>query len=196
MSKKCSKCKEVKSWKDFSARTGRKTRSSWCKLCFSSYQRQRMKNVDISKAKKESDRKWQKAKRLSSPEWVEDQRKASRAYRKHKYANDQQWVDKQRENSRRHARENPEKYSSATARYRCNKLKCTPHWLTKFQLEEIQLMYSEARRRTQEEGIPFQVDHIVPINERQGIVCGLHVHWNLQVISKEENLIKSNNFLP
>jgi hypothetical protein len=38
------------------------------------------------------------------------------------------------------------------------------------------------------------LDHVVPINHP--LVCGLHVEWNLQVITSAENLAKSNNWWP
>ena len=60
-----------------------------------------------------------------------------------------------------------------------------PPWLTQDQVLEIRAIYAEAKRLSDETGVPHDVDHIVPLAGK--IVSGLHVPWNLRAIPKIEN---------
>lgn len=65
--------------------------------------------------------------------------------------------------------------------------RATPAWVNR---EELRKMYISAANETRRTGIPHHVDHIEPI---QGIdVSGLHVPWNLQVVTASYNCAKSN----
>ena len=69
----------------------------------------------------------------------------------------------------------------------------TPPWLTRTQKSAIRQVYQIAITMTQTTGEQYVVDHIVPL--RGADVCGLHVPWNLRVITQEENLVKSNKLV-
>ena len=58
--------------------------------------------------------------------------------------------------------------------------------------DEIHAIYLECQRITQSTGIQHHVDHIVPLNGKS--VTGLHVPWNLQILTAVDNIRKSNNF--
>jgi len=66
----------------------------------------------------------------------------------------------------------------------------TPKWLTKTERLQMRDLYVQARKMTELTRERYVVDHIVPLRGEE--VCGLHVPWNLRVITQEENLKKSN----
>lgn len=69
----------------------------------------------------------------------------------------------------------------------------TPSWLSKEQKSQIRKFYEDANKLKMETGIDHEVDHIVPI--RGLVVSGLHVPWNLRVITAEENQKKNRRLL-
>lgn len=103
--------------------------------------------------------------------------------------------------------ENKEKYSAKSKRFyertkhtrfasqalaRAAKRNAVPKWIDEKLKQEIQKYYVEARSKTRETGSHYEVDHIVPLMGEN--VCGLHVPWNLRVITRYENRSKSNRF--
>jgi hypothetical protein len=87
---------------------------------------------------------------------------------------------------------NKERYVAARARRRAAQDSATPAWLTAIDKAMIQEMYDVSEARYIQTGIKHHVDHIVPINGKN--VAGMHVPWNLQVITAHENLSKGWRF--
>jgi len=75
---------------------------------------------------------------------------------------------------------------------RAAKRNAVPKWINEDLKQEIQKFYVEARLKTRDTGTKYEVDHIVPLMGEK--VCGLHVPWNLRVITQFENRSKQNRF--
>jgi len=85
---------------------------------------------------------------------------------------------------------NPFIHCANEAKRKAAKLKATPSWAN---LEEIKKVYAESKKLSEETGVLHHVDHVVPL--RGKAVCGLHVHYNLQVITAIENSRKYNKMV-
>jgi len=92
-----------------------------------------------------------------------------------------------------HKQRHPEYYNALTSLRKRRHRNATPPWLTAKQKTEIKQLYLIAITMSNTTGQRYVVDHIVPLLGKD--VCGLHVPWNMQVITQEENLKKSNKLL-
>jgi hypothetical protein len=99
-----------------------------------------------------------------------------------------EWRKRNPEYHHNHYLNNQTKYVSARARRRAAQENATPLWLTAIHKAQIQEMYDIACAKETQTGTKYHVDHILPIMGKT--VSGMHVPWNLQVITAKENLSK------
>ena len=88
---------------------------------------------------------------------------------------------------------NPDLYKELVSLRRRRFRQATPKWLSAEQKLEIRLKYRLAIELSRRTGVRHAVDHVVPLHGET--VCGLHVPWNLEVLTQDENLKKYNKLL-
>lgn len=81
-------------------------------------------------------------------------------------------------------KDNVEKRNTLSAKYRAQKLNAT---MCGFD-NELLAIYSKAKNLEKEDNIKREVHHVIPLQQYDNIVCGLHVPWNLQILTKQEHL--------
>ena len=89
-----------------------------------------------------------------------------------------------------YVKEHAPQYIASNAKRRAVKAQAMPAWLTREQRGEIRQLYYIAWCMANIAGEPYAVDHEIPL--RGDGVCGLHVPWNLQVITQRQNQMKGN----
>lgn len=94
---------------------------------------------------------------------------------------------------RKYKSANPELYKALVSVRKRRHRNATPKWITNGHKLAMRQLYLQAIKLTKMTGERYVVDHIVPLISDE--VCGLHVPWNLRVITQEENLKKSNKLL-
>jgi hypothetical protein len=85
---------------------------------------------------------------------------------------------------------NKSRVNAKTAKRRATKLQASPPWLTSEHKAQIAEFYEMAKELEKVFPWPQHVDHIEPLQGKD--VCGLHVPWNLQILSAKANLEKGN----
>ncbi len=77
--------------------------------------------------------------------------------------------------------------NALVAKRNAAKRNATPSWVD---MERVREFYERAAFLTQATGVRHEVDHIYPLQGE--LVCGLHCEANLQILTKSENIRKSN----
>jgi len=128
------------------------------------------------KANREKIKAWRKANRekllAQSAEYYKSNREKLKAYRK---ANPEEF----RARDKAYCKANPGKVNAKNAKRRALQKQQTPSWYCHATVTEI---YETAAE------FGYHVDHIVPLSKG-----GLHSHENLQLLTAEENLYKSDS---
>lgn len=218
--KQCSKCKQNKELESFNKRLGSKDgHHSWCKACLSDYRVKNKEKIDTYQKiyridheeeiviKRALNYKQNKEKILAKNAQYDFQHKEDRnAYRSAHYKANRERIRAKQDiyykiyysehkeeiaiKRTSYAKANPGKMNAKKMKRIATKLEATPPWLTDKQIKEMRDMYIEAIKRTKETGIKYHVDHIIPLQGK--MVRGLHVPWNLQIITALKNLSKGN----
>lgn len=141
------------------------------KLCKDGYNFQCKACIKIAKAK------WKDKNR---EHYLEDARKYAAKYR-------QQTPELAAAAYSKWAKKNRAYLNERDRRRKAMKIEASPVWAN---TEVMRVIYRLATNKTKLTGLEYHVDHIVPLVSKH--VCGLHVEWNLQVLSKFENQSKSN----
>lgn len=107
---------------------------------------------------------------------INQERERSREYRRKN-------LDKENARIAKYRRDHPEKRKQYEAMRRKRVIQATPPWLSKEDRQAIVDLYVQCPKG-------HEVDHIYPLRGENS--CGLHVPWNLQYLTKEENQKKGN----
>ncbi len=99
-------------------------------------------------------------------------------------ARNRRWVEKNRDKTRAYISKWTKAHkpynAERRARRRFLQKQACPCWIDK---KSLQLFYTNCP-------VGYEVDHIIPLKGKN--VCGLHVPWNLQYLTRNENARKGN----
>jgi hypothetical protein len=176
--KHCPHCNQVKPFEAFYASSTHKSGyASWCKACES--ERNKAKNLANRESRLAKAKEWRDA----------NQEKQATAVKAWRLKNPEHTAAIYRDWAQRNKDKVNAKWMQREAAKKCR----TPAWLTEDDKWVIEQAYDIASIRTKHFGIPFHVDHIIPLQGRK--VSGFHVPNNLRVITADQNKRKANKYV-
>lgn len=193
--KACTTCGEIKSLGEFYRRSdspdGYRNDCKDCRkiLSAANYFSNRPKNL-------ETRRRYYQKKVAENPDFQKEKYwsdvEAARALSKKYYLKHR---EKRVAQAVQYAKKNPAKSNATKKKYKLAKKRACPFWVLSSPklCDMIKDVYYRAQKLTEETGIVHHVDHIVPVQGKN--ICGLHVPWNLQVLTASENCSKQNKLL-
>ena len=218
--KTCTKCKQTKDFREFAklgkARDGLQYK---CRECHGRYRKENKESISdhkkktylLNKEKILAHRKRYYAdnrQKISgrNSEYYKKKKEEITAYKAQWYKENkdrlntkQAWhtyraknLEKIRAKNRIYKRQNLWIGCAQSSKRRAIKLQATPKWLTEEHLKQIRDTYIRCANLTKQTGIKHQVDHIVPLLGKN--VRGLHVPWNLQILTAHENGVKHSKY--
>ena len=191
MIKVCRKCGEPKSiadgfYKDKSRKDGL---TPYCRQCYASYYKKIATSVSIKK--REAYKNNPNPAKIRAAMRRKIKRDAINQRKREIFAALPESVKSERKLLLKQWKiDNPDKVASNCRKRQSGKDHACPRWLTKEQRADMSEFYKAARSLQKLYGVKFHVDHIVPLNGKT--VSGLHVPWNLQLLSASDNVKKSN----
>jgi len=208
LKKICTKCTVEKDVADFGVDKRKKDKiTSHCKECkrrenknhyaanIAYYQARNKKFYDNLPAEKKIQyRATANAKdstRITRNKWQKENKDKVRVYSQKWYAKAIPEVLSQKRKEYR--KRNPEMFAKHSVKRRSSEKAATPSWISDEDKKQINLIYLKRDFINEVTGVKHEVDHIYPIQGKNS--CGLHVPWNLRILTSTENRRK-NNSLP
>ena len=195
MAKTCTKCNTTKTLDSFNKQKASSDgHRSYCRSCQSELSKEyRLKKLqDKGWVETEKQRHREAKAKLRQDEDYRNKQAEKEKLRRLKLKQDSDWVESERKRSINKYYNDKAPYVANAAKRRSTKLQATPNWLTDYDWEIIKWVYHCAKVAEKQYNEPYHVDHIVPLQGKN--VCGLHVPWNLQVLTAKENLTKGNRY--
>lgn len=203
--KRCPRCKVLKSLTEFAKRkSGGNTPQSYCRDCSCTAvvawarKNRELHNANVQKWRKENSDRVKETRRALRAHDPERHRDYCRRYRAQNRGTllirirDRYWRNREKSlaESREWRLKNPARNAYKAAEYEARKRRAKPPWADD---EKIFAVYQRCAEMNRESPRKYHVDHVIPLSSP--VICGLHVHTNLQILSARENQSKSNRFL-
>lgn len=201
MMKKCNKCGNKKELSEFDIRGGAVDgRRNECKECRSQKEKARyieqrekiikIRNLYVQNNKTAISLKKKKTYKDNKEEILKERKLYRNNHKEERYIYNQKNKESISSYNKYYRITNRSKINALRAKRVAQHLNATPPWLSQEQLIEIETFYQMAQDLTNKTNTPHEVDHIIPLQGKS--VCGLHVPWNLQILTQSKNRKKGN----